>query len=493
MKSEAREGTMNRRKFLKTSGIAATTLMMPRLECAAGGDGQVRPNILFLFSDQQRHDTIECYGQPIFPGLTPNLDRMAADGVRFQHSFTCQPVCGPARAALQTGKYATQTTCFSNNISLPRRERTMANYLSAAGYDVGYIGKWHLASDGTTYPGVEPFDCTTAPVPPDRRGGYKDFWLASDVLEFTSHGYDGHMFDGEGKRRDFPEGRYRVDAQTDWVIEFLRTRGATGTTRPFFLFVSYIEPHHQNDHEHFEGPRGSKEKYRDYRLPGDLEGTLGDWKAEMPDYLGCCASFDANVGRIRAELAKLGLAGNTLVLYTADHACHFKTRNGEYKRSCHDDSIRTPLIACGPGFTGGKVVEQIVSLMDLTPTVLAAAGIDSPEGFAGRPLQGLIDGSAKDWPQDVFVQISESSCGRAVRTGRWTYCVEAPKGKARFRTCDSEVYEEAYLYDLQADPHQRKNLASDPGLGATRDELRGILLRYMARAGEMPPQILPKA
>jgi len=484
---------MNRREFLETSGIAATALMMPRLEQAAGGDGRVRPNILFLFSDQQRHDTVECYGQPIFRGLTPNLDRMAADGVRFQHSFTCQPVCGPARAALQTGKYATQTTCFSNNISLPRREKTMAHHLSAAGYDVGYIGKWHLASDGATYPRVEPFDCTAAPVPADRRGGYKDFWLASDVLEFTSHGYDGHMFDREGKRRDFPEGRYRVDAQTDWVIEFLRTRRATGSARPFFLFVSYIEPHHQNDHDHFEGPHGSKEKYGDYRLPGDLEGTEGDWKAEMPDYLGCCASLDANVGRLRAELANLGLAGNTLVIYTADHACHFKTRNGEYKRSSHDDSIRTPLIACGPGFSGGKVVEQLVSLVDLTPTVLAAAGIAPPAGFAGRPLQGLVDGSAEDWPEEVFVQISESSCGRAVRTKRWTYCLEAPKGKARYRTCDSEVYQEAYLYDLLADPHQRKNLASDPGHVATRAELRGILLRHMARAGEMPPQILPKA
>lgn len=486
---------MNRRDFLKATATAATAAAMPQL--AHGADTPPatakKPNILFLFADQQRWDTVECYGRPIFPGLTPNLDQMAAEGVRFENSYTCQPVCGPARAALQTGKYATQTTCFSNNIALPQSEKTMANHLSAAGYDVGYIGKWHLASDGKTYSDVKPFNCRSEPVPPERRGGYKDYWLASDVLEFTSHGYDGHMFDADGKKREFPEGRYRVDAQTDWVIEYLRTRKTdadSGTDKPFFLFVSYIEPHHQNDHDHFEGPHGSKETFRDFKTPGDLQGTKGDWKTELPDYLGCCHALDANVGRIRAELAKLGLAENTLVIYTDDHGCHFRTRNGEYKRSCHDNSIRTPLIVRGPGFAGGKVVDEMVSLLDLTPTVLAAGGAKLPDHLAGRPLQGLVDGSASNWPEDVFVQISESGCGRAVRTKRWTYCVEAPRGKARYGTCDSEVYKEAFLYDNQADPHQRTNLVDSKAHAEIRAELRESLLRRMTAAGEKLPKIL---
>ena len=130
---------MSRRDFIKAAGLATAAVALPRI--SPGADRAAaparKPNILFMFTDQQRHDTIDCYGQAIFPGLTPNLDRMAADGVRFHHCFTCQPVCGPARAALQTGKYATQTTCFSNNIALPRREKTMAHLLSAAGYDVG--------------------------------------------------------------------------------------------------------------------------------------------------------------------------------------------------------------------------------------------------------------------------------------------------------------------------------------------------------------------
>ncbi|MFN2351050.1 MAG: sulfatase-like hydrolase/transferase, partial [Kiritimatiellia bacterium] len=111
------------------------------------------------------------------------------------------------------GKYATEVGCHVNHRRLPPHEPTIATHLAAHGYDTAYIGKWHLASDGEE-------NYRTSPVPPDRRGGY-DYWLAADVLEFTSHSYDGHMFDGAGRRRDFPPGRFRVDAQTDWVLEYL--------------------------------------------------------------------------------------------------------------------------------------------------------------------------------------------------------------------------------------------------------------------------------
>ncbi len=146
------------------------------------GASESRPNVLFFFSDQQRWDTCGCYGQQL--PITPNLDRIAAEGVRFDLAFTCQPVCGPARACLQTGRYATEVGCPTNNIMLPRGEKTIANWLSDAGYQTGYVGKWHLASQDA--PGG-PDDFTTKAVPADRRGGYNDYWMAADVLEFTSH------------------------------------------------------------------------------------------------------------------------------------------------------------------------------------------------------------------------------------------------------------------------------------------------------------------
>jgi len=440
-----------------------------------------RPNIIFVFSDQQRWDTVGAYGGPL--GVTPHLDRMAAEGTLFRNAFTCQPVCGPARACLQSGRYATEVGVWTNHRRLPPDEARLAPGLAAAGYEVGYLGKWHLASCG---PKDGPDNFRTRPVPPTLRGGYDDFWLASDALEATSHSYDGHMFDADGRRREFPEGRYRVDALTDWAIEYLGSRGGE---RPFFLFLSYIEPHHQNDHRHFEGPHGSKERFRDFAVPGDLEGLDGNWREELPDYLGCCAALDAAVGRLRGELEQLGLADNTLVIYTSDHGCHFRTRNGEYKRSCHDACLRVPMIACGPGFTDGAEVDGLVSLMDIPPTLLAAGGADVPEVMRGRPLQERI-GGATDWPQEVFAQISESHVGRCIRTSHWTYSVRAPD-KRSGADAGSDVYVEDFLYDLGADPHERHNLVGDPAHAEVRAELAATLKRRMIEAGEREPSIQP--
>ncbi len=476
------QSRITRRSFMERSGMAVGTALTGAHAVGAAQGRQ--PNILFIFSDQQRCDTIGCYGDNMGRalGLSPNLDAMAAEGVRFQNAFTCQPVCGPARACLQTGLYATETGCWHNDIALPLDAVTLPRLLRPAGYEVGYIGKWHLASTGD-HPNHR-----TTPVPPECRGGYDDFWLASDVLEFTSHGYDGHMFDGDMKQVDFPKGRYRVDALTDFAVDYLAKRDRK---KPFFLFLSYIEPHHQNDHGHFEGPEGSKERYKDFPVPPDLEGTEGNWRTELPDYLGCCASLDAAVGRLRKELETLGIADNTLVFYTCDHACHFCTRNREYKRSCHDNSIHIPLIVCGPGFRGGKTVSELASLIDLPPTILASGGVAVPAPMRGRPLQALAEGHTQDWPEEVFVQISESHIGRAIRTAKWKYAVRAAEDAGGRKDGGAERYHEDHLYDLEADPHERKNLVSDPAPDQVRAGLRERLKRRMQAAGETIPEILP--
>lgn len=471
---------ISRRGFCRHSlgAVAAAGMPIGFFGGTSVGDAPVKgkPNILFVFSDQQRWDSVGCYGTPLFDGLTPNLDEMAGEGVRFEYAFTCQPVCGPTRAMVQTGKYATEVGCYRNNIALPEDETTLAHRLSRAGYEVGYLGKWHLASSA----GGPEKNFRARAVPARLRGGYKDFWLASDVLEFTSHGYGGHMFDGEGKKREYDESRYRVDAQTDWALEYLRGRKKN---RPFFLFLSYIEPHHQNDRGHFEGPKGSKERFKDYSVPGDLKGTKGDWRDEMPDYLGCINSLDRNVGRIRKELENLGLAENTLIIYASDHGCHFRTRNGEYKRSCHDSSIRVPLIICGPGFRGGRIVKELVSLPDVHATVLAAGGVELPACCRGRALQGLVSGGRVDWAEGIFVQISESQVGRALRTRKWKYSVRAP-GKNGVRDSQSDLYLEDFLYDLEKDPHERENLVRDPAFRDVRSELAARLIERMVAIGE---------
>lgn len=468
---------LTRREFLRKSSSVIAAMGIGVAQLPTEGKDKMeqteRPNIVFFFTDQQRWDTLGCYGQKL--PISPNIDRMAREGVLFENAFTVQPVCGPARAVVQTGMYATETGCFRNGIALPLNAKTIARYLSEAGYEVGYIGKWHLASN-------KEHNYRDKAIPPERRGGYKDYWLASDVLEFTSHGYDGHMFDAEGKQVEFKG--YRVDCVTDFVLEYLRSRDRK---KPFFLFVSYIEPHFQNDHKHFEGPIGSKEKFKDFEPPGDLVGTEGDWREEYPDYLGCCNSLDYNLGRIRAELKKLGLEDNTLIFYTSDHGCHFRTRNAEYKRSCHEASIRIPMLAYGPGFKGGKVVKELVSLIDVAPTILAVAGIEKPPQMRGRQLQDLVKGGKTDWPKEVFIQISESQTGRAIRTKKWKYSVSVPDAK----NPASDVYYEEFLYDLENDPYERKNLVRDPSFATIRRELADILKRRIREIEGKEPLILP--
>jgi len=443
-----------------------------------------RPNIVFLFSDQQRWDTLGCYGQKL--PISPNLDQMAAEGVRFENAFTCQPVCGPVRASLQTGKYPTQVGCEVNNRHLPLNADTLARRMKAAGYKTGYIGKWHLASGPNRYDeGVAP-DYRILPIPEAFRGGYDD-WLASDVLEFTSHAYDGHMFDGNGKPRFFKPTRFRVDCQTDWVEEYLEKQTKDN---PFFLFVSYIEPHHQNDHRCYEGPTGSKERWANYEIPGDLAGLPGDWVENYPDYLGCCHALDNAVGRVRKKLKAMGMDENTVVIYTSDHGSHFKTRNGEYKRSCHDGCLRIPMIAYGPGFKGGEVNQNLASLIDIPRTILSIAGGEVPEDWQGINLQ---DSVGKEIGREaIFAQISESHAGRTIRTKKWKYAVAIPDVDGEWveqGNAGAIIYRKSFLYDLEADPHERKNRVADPGLAGIRAELAAMLKAEMAKAGETVPEI----
>ena len=445
-----------------------------------------RPNIIVFFTDQQRWDTCGCYrttpiahdgqGRPL--DITPNIGRMAADGTLFRHAFTPQPVCGPARAVMQTGLYASETGCFTNAVALPLDADTIAKRLRASGYEAGYIGKWHLASTLANRlphcPGRVATNFRDRPVPPEYRGGYDDFWIASDSLEHTSHGYDGRMYDGDGNRIEM-EGVYRSDWMTDLAVDYLRTRSGE---KPFLLFLSFIEPHQQNDRHTYEGPAGSKQHWANHETPGDLVGTGGDWRSHYPDYLGCVHALDQGLGRIRQTLGDLGLADDTILLFTSDHACHFRTRNREYKRSCHENSIRIPLVACGPGFDGGGVRDELVSLIDVAPTVCTAAGLEPTPAMRGRPLQELAAGKADGWRDDVYVEISEHEMARALRTRRWKYAVHVLGDEGWDRPW-AERWTETHLYDLEADPHERNNLVADAGLAGVRDELRARLLRHM--------------
>lgn len=426
-----------------------------------------RPNIVVFFTDQQRWDTTGVHDNPL--DLTPNFDRMAWSGTHLQHFFTCQPVCGPARAALQTGRYPTSIGCYRNNIPLPGNAKTLAHHFGAAGYATAYIGKWHLAS--------------TNPVPAAERGGY-EYWLASNLLEFTSDAYDTILYDNDMRPVKLPG--YRVDALADAGIRYIDAH----QEHPFFLFMSFLEPHHQNHLDDYPARDGYRERYVGRWMPPDLAALGGSAHQHIAGYFAMVRRLDEALGRVLDTLKSLDLIDNTIVLFTSDHGNHFKTRNEEYKRSCHDASIRVPAALIGPGFDSGGRVRELVSLIDLPPTLLEASGIEAPPAMQGRSIMPLLRRQAVDWPKEVFVQISEAEVGRSIRTVRWKYAVAAPDRDA-WRHPNAARYVETHLYDLHADPYELVNLVGMDAFANTVAELRARLIARMTAAGEAVAEIVP--
>ena len=448
-----------------------------------------KPNILFYFTDQQRADTLGCYGQKL--DISPNLDRLAAEGVLFENAFTAQPVCGPCRALFQTGRYPTEINCCRNGQPLPEDIKTLADYMEEEGYDNAYVGKWHLASYRENYTDPPVIDYETSAIPLKRRGGYRGFWRVSDVLEATSHGYDGYVFDENMQKREFKG--YRADCITNFAIEYLdQYKGE----KPFFLTISHIEPHHQNDRGRYEGPEGSKERFADYDLPEDLKALGGNAGEMYPDYLGCCKSLDDNLGRVIGKLKEKGLYENTVIVYASDHGSHFKTRNkdehltgaDDYKRSCHDSSLKVPLVIKGPGFRGGKRVRDLVSTASLPKTFLAMAGLDIGNRMIGENLKEIADGNTAHRANRIFAQISESRTGRCIRTEDYLYSVYAPDSDG-WQEGSSSCYEEDFLYDLKKDPYELENLVYDPEYKKIREELSRQLLDEIEKAEGVRPVI----
>ncbi len=445
-------------------------------------------NIIFYFTDQQRWDTCGCFGQPL--DITPNLDRLAQEGVRFNNAFSPQPVCGPCRALFQTGKWPTETGCFRNNIMLPAGVKTLGSYIEEAGYETAYIGKWHLASDGELEK-PPTIDHTVTAIPRELRGGYTGFWRAADVLEFTSHGYDGFVFDENDRRIDFKG--YRADRINDMALEFFDQYDGK---KPFFMTISQIEPHHQNDRKHYEGPEGSKERFKDFVLPEDLKALGGNGLEEYPDYLGQCASLDENLGRLVARLKEKGLYENTVIIFASDHGSHFLTRNrdshlngyDDYKRSCHDAALHVPLVIAGGPFKGGIAVEELVSTASLPKTILALAGVDVGDAMIGENLLDVVEKKDDNRPNEIFAQISESRVGRCVRTARYTYSVYAP-GVNGGEAAAADRYADDFLYDMERDPHQLNNVVADPAYAQVKAELRERLLDWIERAEGNRPVI----
>jgi arylsulfatase A-like enzyme len=478
-KPAAAKSSVTRREFLKRSAAVAplpAVLAQSSVERASAPAGKNRPNIVIIIADQFRWDVLGAASlSPM--ALTPNLDAMARRGVLFQSAVTNQPVCAPSRACLLTGQYQNRHGVWRNGVPLHPEAITMAKLFRTAGYTSNYIGKWHLAPNDSQ-------QSMAGPVTADYRGGFLDLWEASNVLEHTSHAYEGDLYDADGKPIHFSD-VYRVDFLTARAVRFLRNPGS----KPFLLVVSYLEPHHQNDENIFAAPKGYAERYANPFIPVDLRPFPGDWLASLPGYYGCIASVDEACGAVHRALVETGLDENTIVVFTSDHGCHFRTRNTEYKRSPHESSVHIPLIVSGPGFNRQLAVPEVVSHVDLAPTLLEAASLPVPGTVQGKSYLPLLERHTSGWRNEVFIQISESMVGRALRTDRWKYAVVATTPNEPAGAPANNRYVEYQMYDLFADPHELVNLAGRREYRREAAELRERLRARVAEAGEAQPDI----
>lgn len=481
----------SRRNFLKSSAFSSLALGSAAAPAsllqnktsdqnAAAPTTSRRPNVVLFCSDQMRSDFVGAYNENSMT-RTPNLDGMVRRGSSFQYAVTNQPLCSPSRACMITGRYATETGEWKIAAGMRDDLPSLASVLRDNGYSTNFIGKWHLMkADSKTHAGF-------GWVPPEHRYGFVDLWEGANEFEHTTHPYYGTIWDTDGKEINYKD-EYRIDFITSRAVRFLKQPHE----KPFFLYVSQLEPHQQNDMHRMVAPKGYAERYKNPLVPADLRNLPGDWQEQLPDYYGCVEKIDESLGTILQTLKEENLLDNTIVAFISDHGCQFKTRNTEYKRSPHDSSIRIPFVFQGPGFDRSALRDEIVSMIDLTPTLLAAAGAPVPASMKGRNLMPLLSSrEARDaWDDIAYIQISESMVGRAVRTRQWCYCV-ADRSKRGTEVPSSTQYEEYQMYNLADDPYQQVNLAGRQEYREQARKLREILLKKMTEAGEDAAEIAP--
>jgi arylsulfatase A-like enzyme len=478
-----------RRDFLRSAALTsgAVAAVGANAAVATGAMGAAtassrRPNVLMICADQFRADFAGVNHEN--PSVkTPHIDALAARGVNFSQCMSNQPLCSPSRASFMTARYATETGVWKLGPELDHSLPTIATEFRKNGYTSNFMGKWHVSQTdldngkkqmGWIQPGPS-------------RGGFDDLWEGANVLEIVSHPYEGNYWDNDGKNIGFKD-EYRVDFITNRGVQFIEQKHE----KPWLLFLSQLEPHHQNDLDAFVPPKRYEDKYVDPYIPEDLRNLPGDWRSRIPGYYGCVQAIDDCVGTLVSALDRSGQLDNTIILFFSDHGCTFRTRLGEYKRSPHESSIRVPFVIAGPGFDQSTVIDEVVSLLDLTPTLLDGAGIRPPASMRGKPLRPLaIDPKArKAWDSTAYFQISQSICGRGIRTRDWCYCAFDPTvqhGNAEY----SKHYQDFALYSIAGDPAEALNLVGRPEYKDIADQLREELRARIVAAGEPEATITP--
>jgi arylsulfatase A-like enzyme len=408
-----------------------------------------KPNFLFVYTDDQRWDAMgvvqrEQGDKARFPWFqTPHMDRIAAEGVRFRNAFVVLSLCAPSRAAFMTGRYNHANGVANNQTPFPETSVTHATLMRPAGYKTAYIGKWHMGG---------------------QRGHRAGFEYSASFIG------QGKYFDCpfEINGTTTPTTGWVDDVSTDYAIEFMKQNRA----QPFSIILGF-----KATHGPFDPPERAKQRFANVRArpvpnlnsraiyrtndepaagKGDATKTITDGTNVNLGYFRCVSAADDNVGRLLKALDELGLADDTVVVFTSDNGYYLGEHGLGDKRSAYDESLRIPMVVRYPRlFPKGATRDELVLNIDLAPTFLELAGVAIPSEIQGRSWQPLVTGRSASWRQSFLAE--------------YFYEARFPTTPTlvAVRTADAKLikypgHEEwTELFDLARDPYETKNLARD--------------------------------
>jgi len=456
------EHGMKRRDFLKFAGLGAAALAMPE-RLWAGSAGAQKPNIIFILADDLGYGDLGCYGQKKI--LTPNIDRMAVEGMRFTQAYTGCCVCAPSRCSLLTGKHNGHNRVRDNlphNIWLRPDDLTVAEVLQQAGYKTGVIGKWSLGNPGSWgVPNYQGFDYWYGQLSQDLSINYypTHLWENDKIVilqDLVMVNEVGKMVGNRGGKRV----KYTHDLFSDKALEFINRN----QEEQFFLYLAYTIPHYS------DYPKDTPEHFM---VPSDKPYSDKDWPQLAKNYAAMVTRMDRDVGRIMERVRKLGIDENTIIIFSSDNGPYqglsicreFFDSNGILrggKRDLYEGGIRMPMIARWPGkIPSGRVSEQVCAFWDFLPTAAELAGLPAVKGIDGISMLPALLGKPQKSHDYLYWDYGHvrKTYKQAVRLGNW---------KGVRIGAESRIE----LYDLTDDPGESRNVASEhPDITSKMEEV----------------------
>lgn len=426
----------------------------------SGTSKVVKPNIVYIYADQWRGEAMGYAGNKDV--MTPNLDKLASEGVTFTNAISTTPVCTPHRAMMLTGQYILKTGMFMNDVSLDPEIESFGKIYKKAGYATAFIGKWHV--DGNGRSGF---------IPKERRQGF-DYWKALEC----SHSYNNSMYWGNDDKTHNWEG-YDAESQTKDAISYISNQ--VKKKEPFMLMMAWGPPHNP----YSTAPEEFQKLYKNKKItlrPNVPESKAEETKAILKGYYAHCTALDTYIKQLQDAIKSNKIEKNTIFVFTSDHGDMLGSQGMGKKQKIYEESVKVPFIIKYPALLGinGKKSDFLLNTMDILPTLMAMSGLKPNRDMDGENITNVLLGKQKDEREASLVSLPQPF-------GEWNRSV----GGKEFRGIVTKRYTYArdlqgrwLLFDNLMDPYQQTNMVDEPSATSLVKNLDALLDKELDRLGD---------